>query len=306
MDTAQLIAFDRIVRERSFSRAARALGIAQPTISGRVQALERAVGGPLFERAGRGVVLTDLGTSFLPYARRALDLLDAGVEAARQSRAGERGRVAIGVLESLSGSFLGPALAAFHAAHPLVEVLVRAGRQDQLAELLLDGVVSVALLVWPCPDSLVTDLEVLVELRERAILVAAPTHPLARLDGPDQATVADLARPFLLMRWWLALPTPLARLSELARPALDVPMGTGWQMVMAGAGAGFFPWMQVAAPLADRSLREITVVDMPPLVRDSALVRRAASAPLTPAARELVATLALRADRLGIRIAPSA
>src|SRR5215472_13141708 len=121
MDTAQLLAFERIVRERSFSRAARALGIAQPTISERIRALERAVGGPLFVRAGRGVELTDLGATFLPFARRALEVLGAGVEAARQTQAGTQGRATLGVLESLSGGFLGPALAGFHAAHPNVE-----------------------------------------------------------------------------------------------------------------------------------------------------------------------------------------
>src|ERR1051326_4685745 len=153
MDTAQLAAFERIVRERSFSRAARALDIAQPTISERIRALEKTVGGPLFVRGGRGAELTDLGASFLPFAVRALEVLTAGVEAARETRSGERGRVTLGVLESLSGSFLGPALAGFHASHPGVDVLVRAGRHPQLMQLLLDGVVSLALIAWPCPES---------------------------------------------------------------------------------------------------------------------------------------------------------
>src|SRR6266536_2182603 len=146
MDTDQLITFERIAREGSFSRAALSLGLAQPTVSARIQALEQAVGGPLFARSGRGIALTDLGASFLPFARRALDVLDAGVEAARQVTVGQRGQVSIGVLESLSGSFLGPALADFHASHPEVDVLVRAGRQANLVKLLLDGVIGLALI----------------------------------------------------------------------------------------------------------------------------------------------------------------
>ncbi|HNP72270.1 MAG TPA: LysR family transcriptional regulator, partial [Kouleothrix sp.] len=88
MDTEQLVMFERIAREGSFSRAAWALGVAQPTVSARVQALERAVGGQLFVRGSRGVALTDLGASFLPFARRALEVLDAGVAAAREAHAG--------------------------------------------------------------------------------------------------------------------------------------------------------------------------------------------------------------------------
>ncbi len=299
VDVEQLAAFERIVREGSFSRAAWALGLAQPTVSARIQALERSVGGPLFRRSGRGVTLTDLGLSFLPYARRALEVLDAGVAAARQAQAGQRGQVTIGVLESLSGSFLGPALASFHGAHPGVAVLVRAGRHEQIVELLRDGVIALALLAWPCPESLSMPLEVLLTLRERVLLVAAPQHPLARAPRLAPDWVAE-ARPFLVLRWWLSLPAPLARLAEAVQPTIDVPMDTGRQMVLAGAGVGFFPWMQVADAVRSGLLRELSPSGIAPLTRDSALVRRAEGPPLAPAAAALVALLEQRAAQLGL------
>lgn len=301
VDVEQLTAFERIAREGSFSRAAWVLGIAQPTISARVRALERAVGGALFVRGGRGVALTDLGESFLPYARRALEVLDAGVGAARQAQAGRRGRVAIGVLESLSGSFLGPALAAYLAERPQVELLVRAGRHEQLVELLLDGVVGMALLAWPCADPPAADLEVLLRLRERVVLAAAPGHPLAAGGPVDAARVAEAARPLLLMRWWLSLPAPVARIAQQAAPAVDVPMDTGRQMALSGSGAGFFPWMQVADLIAAGRLREVVVAGLPPLTRESALVRRAA-APASAAGGELVGQIRARAARLGLLV----
>lgn len=305
MDLEQLATFDRIVREGSFSRAAWALGVAQPTVSARIQALERTVGGPLFRRGGRGVALTDLGLSFLPYARRAIEVLEAGVTAARQAQAGQRGLVTIGVLESLSGSFLGPALASFHAAHPEVDVLVRAGRHELLVELLRDGVIALALLAWPCPESLTLPLEVLLSLRERVPLVAAPQHPLARAPRLEPGWPA-LARPFLVMRWWLTLPPALARLAQATRPTIDVPMDTGRQMVLDGVGAGFFPWMQVADAVRAGQLRELAPPDVGPLWRDSALVRRAEGAPLAPAAAALVATLRERAAQVGLAAEPRA
>src|SRR5262245_41524867 len=152
MDLDQLTAFERIARERSFSQAAWELGIAQPTISARVQALEREVGGALFFRIGRRVALTDMGTMFLPYARRALEVLREGADAARSAQAGLGGRVTIGVLESLSGSFLGPALAHYQANAPRVELVVRAGRHEVLVGLVRDGVIGLALIAWPCTD----------------------------------------------------------------------------------------------------------------------------------------------------------
>ena len=301
MDTEQLITFERVVREGSLSRAAWTLGIAQATISARMQALERAVGGPLFVRSGRGVALTDLGASFRPYAQRALDVLNAGVAAAQQAQAGQRGRVTLGVLESLSGAFLGPALAQFHATHPQVEVLVRAGRHERLIELLHDDIVSLALVAWPCADTLAIALEPLLRMRERVVLVAARTHPLAQHAAVAAEQLVALAQPFLLLRWWPTLPLAVAQLAERAQSRLDVPMDTGRQMVLNGVGAGFFPWMLVADALASGMLREIAVRAVEPLVRDSALVRRTEAAPLAPAASNFVASLANHAQRLGLR-----
>jgi DNA-binding transcriptional LysR family regulator len=141
---------------------------------------------------------------------------------------------------------------------------------------------------------------VLFQLQERVVLVAAPNHPLARLRCVDSAQVAAQACPLLLLRWWLELPAPLARLAERAQSRVDVPMDTGRQMVLHGSGAGFFPWMQVAEPVHAGQLREIALDDVPPLVRDSALVRRAAAPPLGPAAQALVANLRRHARMLGI------
>jgi len=118
MDIDQLIAFDRIVREGGFSRAAWELHIAQPTISARIHALEQEVGGPLFARSSRRISLTALGTSFLPYARRAIEVLAEGAAAAREAQDGQRGRLTIGALGSLAGCLLAPALAQFQRGHP--------------------------------------------------------------------------------------------------------------------------------------------------------------------------------------------
>ncbi|MEZ4614456.1 MAG: LysR family transcriptional regulator [Caldilineaceae bacterium] len=121
MDLQQLTAFERIVREGSFSRAALTLNIAQPTISARIQALEQEVGGALFTRSNQGVQLTALGVSFLPYARRAVGAIVEGVAAVQEAQAGQRGRVSMGVLGSLARVLLAPALVKFQTSHPTVD-----------------------------------------------------------------------------------------------------------------------------------------------------------------------------------------
>ncbi len=300
LDLNQLLAFERIARERSFSRAAWELGIAQPTISARIRGLERELGMPLFTRAGRRVGLTDAGASFLPYARRVLDILREGTEAARQTQAGGRGRMTIGVLESLSGHFLAPPLAQFRAVAPGVEVVVRAGRHEIMLELLRDGIIGLALIAWPCSDELDVPLRVLFALRERVVLVAAPGHPLGRQRSVTQAQLLVYAQPLLLLRWWRTLDPTIAALVQHSTNVIDVPMETARQLVLSGTGTGFFTWMQVADALAAGELIEVTVTDQPPIVRESALVHLQRSAPLSMAAQTMIALLRERAAQLGL------
>src|SRR5436190_7647427 len=66
--------FAEAAERASFTAAARALSLTQAAVSQRVQALERAVGVPLFRRAGGRVELTDAGRRLPDYTRRILDL----------------------------------------------------------------------------------------------------------------------------------------------------------------------------------------------------------------------------------------
>src|SRR4051812_11484748 len=139
IQTEQLVAFDRVAREGSFSRAALAVGIGQPAVSARILALEEAVGGALFVRARR-IRLTALGESFLPFARRALEVLREGVETSRLAQVGDRGPLRFGILGSLAASLAGPAVARFVRAHPRVDCMVRSGDHEFLLQLLADGI----------------------------------------------------------------------------------------------------------------------------------------------------------------------
>jgi DNA-binding transcriptional LysR family regulator len=64
MDITQIEAFERVAREGTFTRAAETLDLTQPAVSMRVTALEKELGGKLFERRGRGLQLTPLGECF--------------------------------------------------------------------------------------------------------------------------------------------------------------------------------------------------------------------------------------------------
>jgi len=287
MQLDQLIAFDRIAREGSFSRAAVGLGLGQPAVSARILALEDAVGGTLFVRR-RTLRLTALGESLLPYVRRALEVLREGVEASRLAQVGERGSVRIGALGSLAGGLIGPAVAEFVRTHPKVDCTVRSGDHEFVLRLLLDGVVDAALTVWPCTSAV--ELTPLFVFREPVVLVAHPGHALARRGRVGREEVARLARPLLRLRWWQAHHPQIERLAEQSETSLEVAMETGRRLVAIGVGAGFFTRTYIADELARGTLVEIGVRGLR-LFRDSALVRRSHSGAISPALAAFIQVL---------------
>ena len=287
MQLDQLIAFDRIAREGSFSSAAVGLGLGQPAVSARILALEDAVGGTLFVRR-RTLRLTALGESLLPYVRRALEVLREGVEASRLAQVGERGSVRIGALGSLAGGLIGPAVAEFVRTHPKVDCTVRSGDHEFVLRLLLDGVVDAALTVWPCTSAV--ELTPLFVFREPVVLVAHPGHALARRGRVGREEVARLARPLLRLRWWQAHHPQIERLAEQSETSLEVAMETGRRLVASGVGAGFFTRTYIADELARGTLVEIGVRGLR-LFRDSALVRRSHSGAISPALAAFIQVL---------------
>ena len=301
MDIDQLLAFDRIAREGSFSRAAWALDITQPTISARIQALEHNVGGPLFVRGGRRVALTERGESFLPYARRALALLTEGAEAARLTQVGQRGRVTVGALPSLAGGFLASAIARFHTAHPHVELFVRSSHSDLIVEMLRDGLVKLGLVTAPLLNP---DLTPLLHFREPLVLVAPATHPLARAGSATIEEVARLGQPFLLVRWGPSMNPVLARIDMPAQPIVEVPIDTVQHLLRRGIGVAFLTRTLVMDDLAAGRLAEVAVRDLPPLFRESTLVCLARGGTLSAAVNDFAAALREEASALGLAVHP--
>jgi DNA-binding transcriptional LysR family regulator len=302
LETDQLDAFDRIAREGSFSRAAIALGIGQPAVSARIQSLEEALGGVLFTR-GRTVALTALGETFLPYARRVLEVLREGVDSARQAQVGKRGRVRLGALGSLAGGLVGPALVRFVRDHPDVEYMMRATDHESLLVLLGDGIIDLALVTFPCAPPAADALAPIFVFREPVVLAAHPEHALARRRAVTQDDVAALARPLLRLRWWPKHDPRVTRLAERSGTVVDLPMEIARRLVLSGVGAGFFARTYVSDELTAGALAKIPVRGMAPLHRDIALVRRRGKA-LSPAAAELVQVLRAQTQRLGLSAKP--
>lgn len=304
IDLEQLVAFERIVREGSFRAAAWALDIPQPTVSARIKALEQTLGGTLFHRRGRQVILTELGQAFLPYVRRTIAVLVEGVEVARQAEQGQHGRISYGGLASLSGALVGPAVADFHMNHPQVELLVKGGDHESVVDWLRDRVIELGLVVWPCPESVMTPMQPLLRLREPVVLVVGAIHPLARRGSISYDDLLQAAHPFLSLRWWKTLHPTILQIAAQSQSSITISMESARHMIRAGIGLGFFTRVHILDDLRSGALVELAVRDLEPLHRDSALVWLPHETELNSAALSFIECLRGQAVKLGVEVLP--
>ena len=189
MDLKQLDYFRHVAELGSFTRAASFLSVVQPALSRQVRQLETELGQNLFERNGRGVVLTDAGTRLLEHTRGILLQIGRARQDLEDQRNGDSGHVALGLPPSLGGSVTVPLVKAFGQLLPNASLATVEGLSAYILEWLSVGRVDCAL-VYNATASPAVDLLALLD--EQLFLIA----PLAR--GPTRKarksiTLAELA-----------------------------------------------------------------------------------------------------------------
>src|SRR3954451_25197675 len=124
MELRHLRYFVAVAEERSFTRAAERLWIAQPGLSQQIRALERELGVQLFDRLSRGVLLTEPGRQLLEKARPAIAAADDALETARDAGAGFVGHLRVGVSTQARSELWSRLVEAFRAQRSQVELTV--------------------------------------------------------------------------------------------------------------------------------------------------------------------------------------
>ncbi len=149
MDLRRLEVFAKVAELGSFSRAAEALYLTQPTVSEHVRALEDELGVQLLDRLGRGATPTRAGQLLLGYARRMLGLAREAQQALDQFQGRMSGELVIGG-STIPGEYVLPALlGAFKAKYPEISVSLLIGDSRQVAEWVEQGRVEVAVIGAP-------------------------------------------------------------------------------------------------------------------------------------------------------------
>jgi len=196
----EIEAFVSIARLGGFARAAEALHRSQPAISRRIEMLEDQLDTPIFERLRGGVVLTEAGRSFLPYAEAVLASLKDGAEAVRGLARGERGVVSVALVGTLASTEFSAMLREFGRRHPNVKLELRTANSQEVNDLVRRGEATLGLRYFTDSDP---DLVAEMVMEEALVVVCAPEHRLAGRRVRDTGALAG--------ERWVAFPSPRRR-----------------------------------------------------------------------------------------------
>ena len=172
----QLKVFEAVARQLSFSRAAEELHLTQPAVSTQVKGLEDHAGLPLFEQLGKKIYLTPAGTEMLHYSRAIIQLFREAGEAMDQLKGISGGKLNVAVI-SAGDYFFPRLLAEFTRRHPDVTLNLTVHNREELLHQLGDNLTDLAVMVRP-PEDMDTVNDAFAP--HPYVIVAAPSHPLAR------------------------------------------------------------------------------------------------------------------------------
>lgn len=197
MEFRQLTYFLAAAQTQNFRKAAELCLVAQSALSRQIAALEDELEVELFARHKKRVTLTPAGEEFARYVRNALEQLQEGQQWLSELRAGQRGLVRIGCIESLATAVLPDLFATFHQSYPQIRLKIVVSHTDELITLVEQGEVELGLILDP---RLQSELLISKELfRQPLHLLVSAKHPLAQAHALAVTLEHITNEPFLLL-----------------------------------------------------------------------------------------------------------
>lgn len=150
--------FYTVAKTGNITKAASELMISQPAISKCIKHLEEQMGGQLFVRTKRGVVLTEEGNEFYKYIERAMEFISNAEHKFSEMIHLDSGTIRIGISTTLVKKFLLPYLEVFHAKYPKIHIQIRTAVAAQLFSLLRQGLIDLVVINLPYEE--MNDIEI--------------------------------------------------------------------------------------------------------------------------------------------------
>lgn len=194
MDIRKLEVFRKVVELKSFTKAAEAALLSQPTVSEHIRSLEEELGLKLVDRLGREASPTPVGRLLYQYAVRLTQLQQEALQAIARFNGALSGEVRIGA-STIPGSYILPRLlATFCRTFPDVKPVLRISDSRAIASQVLEGTVDLGLVgaIWN-----ERGLEWMPLFADPLVLAVRPGHPLA---SRSSLPVAELLNHPMVLR----------------------------------------------------------------------------------------------------------
>ena len=191
MNHSHLRAFHAVATHGGFTKAAAALNVTQPTLSGQVKALEEVYGVKLFERRGRGIEITGLGRALLDVTRRLFSSEAEALQLLSTARGLLGGTLRVG---ADSPYHVIPLLAAFGQRYPAIERAISFGNSEQVLSDLFERRSDVAFVPEIARDA---RLHAIPVKRDRILVFVERGHGWSRRRS---LRLADLAGQTMILR----------------------------------------------------------------------------------------------------------
>jgi DNA-binding transcriptional LysR family regulator len=299
MDISQLRTLVHVAELGSVSKAADRLNIAQPALSRHIRLLEEELGTALFDRHGRGMVITDTGREVLAHAVRIIAQMDAIRDTVATGRTSFRGSLSIGTTPTVAEIVTGPLVTRLREMHPHLALRLGSAYSGHLLDWLQRGQVDVAVSYNPTHKHA---LRIIPIMLETLLLVSA-----GRGDGTEEVPFSRLSELELV------LPSPGHMLRDIVEECARrvgirirvVVEADSFQtlinLVRDGVGATVLPLAPIYSLVEAGHLSATRLTD--PTPTRELVVAFAADRPVSPAARfagRTIVEIALDLARRGI------
>jgi DNA-binding transcriptional LysR family regulator len=278
MEFHQLRYFLEVCETLSFTRAAERCGISQPALTNAIKKLEADLGGPLFYREGRRVLLSELGELMRPQVQMLLAQTEKARLVAKSFRLLNQAPLRVGTMSTIGPLRLAEFLSRFQAEHPGVELALEEGITEKLRSLLDKGELDLA--IMSTPGGFGETVRTVPIYEERYVVIFAPGHRFERLnavrlqDVSGEPYVDRLACELREMVMGVCQERDVELYAKFRSERED------WVQAMVSARIGF-------AFMPECSVTHIGVLGRPlvePEVRRTVEIVRMPGRPLTPAA----------------------
>lgn len=135
-----------VANNGNITKASEELNISQPAISKSIKKLEEQLGGQLFVRTKRGVILTEEGKEFYNYIKQAIEYINNAENKFTDLINLETGCIKIGISTTLTKEFLLPYLEKFHTLYPKIDIKIITNLTSDLITKLKSGLIDIVIL----------------------------------------------------------------------------------------------------------------------------------------------------------------